>query len=636
MYSIDKIKSCAIARITSLKYFEYSKTSVIKDMTEENTIKLIFENKLIYTRKYDMEQCRTVYSFEHDWSYCANGDREWAFMANRMDYVFDLVRYSVENGDPKYAKKALSLIMSYIDYHGDDLTKNFYSRTLDTAIRLLAWIDSLEWLIFMDLVSDKELLKITNSMRVQLEYLKENFSAFHNLSNWGLVQATGALATITFLGYEGEELIAFNEKLLKQHMALEFYNDGFQWELSSLYSIEVLFKLVNLRYDKLKTAEYYNLLERAAEALFAVMTIDGTTIRNGDGDEIDCRGMLQLIYIETKSPKVASFLDGTICEEVFWYKGFDAVRLLQTVNNQLDEYYNYFSDAKFVCYKDYKSGTYLSMQNSLMGGGHGHYDNLHVNYSYNHKNILVDAGRGTYLDGPIRRKFKEHDYHNTICVPEYSYKYAMSMVNSGFMSQFGIENKRINDKILAEAAYMPNQTTVARRKVLHLFKEALVIIDDTSIGDFNTKFHFDKEISLVQGEKNIQINNDLKFDTFFSSDVKVDKKEISYHYNEYSNADYITVHNDSEFDHLVSFIIPNRYNVRHLSKDEYVYVYPRFTNEHEFDIFEITFDDQKYLLVIKSKYSSNVDNVIGINDTVYYGSVIVIDCKTNAFETLKY
>lgn len=635
MYSIDRIRKNALEKIAKLKYDEYSKIDVIKDMTEEGTIKLVFEDKYVYTRKYDMEQCREVYSVNGDWSFCPGDDKEWPIMLNRMDYVYDLVRYSVENNDPKYAEKALSLILDWIDYHGDDISINPFSRTLDTGIRLLAWIDSIEWLIFMDLVSDEELKKIINSMLLQLEYLEANFLPVQHLSNWGLVQASGALAVISFTGYEGD-LVDYNEKLLSQHIAVEFYNDGFHWELSSLYSIEVLFKLLTLRYEKLKNIEYYNLLERAAEALFAVMTTKGTTIRNGDGDEIDCRGILQLIYVETKSSKVAALLDGSVCEEIFWYKGFEAIQLLKSLDNTLNKYYKYFNDAKFICYKDYKRGTFLSMQNSLIGGPHGHFDNLHVNYNFNHKSILVDSGRGTYVDGPIRKRLKSPEYHNTLCVSEYSFESIHSMVNKGTLAQFGIENKKSKDNILAEAAYMPNPETVLRRKVLHLFNEVLVVIDDTNKGDFTSVFHFDREIAIAKNEKSIQINEDLKFKTFFSSDVRIDKKEISYHYNEYSEVDYILVKNDSESDHLVSFIIPTRYNVRHISKDEYEYINPHLSNEYESDLFEIVFDNRKYVLIVKSKYSGNIDNIVRVNDVLCYGSIAVIDCDTKTFEILKY
>ena len=51
-----------------------------------------------------------------------------------------------------------------------------------------------------------------------------------------------------------------------------------------------------------------------------------------------------------------------------------------------------------------------------MGSGHGHGDQLHVDYFSHGEDILVDAGRYTYVDNDIRKRLKEPAAHNTVCI----------------------------------------------------------------------------------------------------------------------------------------------------------------------------------------------------------------------------
>src|SRR5699024_9207584 len=51
-----------------------------------------------------------------------------------------------------------------------------------------------------------------------------------------------------------------------------------------------------------------------------------------------------------------------------------------------------------------------------LGGGHGHADLLHVDVYHGGEAVLTDAGRGTYVDGGLRRALKGPAAHNTFRV----------------------------------------------------------------------------------------------------------------------------------------------------------------------------------------------------------------------------
>lgn len=47
--------------------------------------------------------------------------------------------------------------------------------------------------------------------------------------------------------------------------------------------------------------------------------------------------------------------------------------------------------------------TWIHFRAGSLGGGHGHADLLHVDVYHGGEAVLTDAGRGTYVDGGLRR-----------------------------------------------------------------------------------------------------------------------------------------------------------------------------------------------------------------------------------------
>ena len=77
---------------------------------------------------------------------------------------------------------------------------------------------------------------------------------------------------------------------------------------------------------------------------------------------------------------------------------------------------------------DYNSRDVYKRQN--LGSGHGHAELGHIDLVINGKDILVDPGRYTYVDGIERRYLKGATAHNTIMLndtpfskPKNSWKY---------------------------------------------------------------------------------------------------------------------------------------------------------------------------------------------------------------------
>lgn len=49
-----------------------------------------------------------------------------------------------------------------------------------------------------------------------------------------------------------------------------------------------------------------------------------------------------------------------------------------------------------------RNADYLHFKCGSLGGGHGHFDKLHVDLSIAGEDVLIDSGRYTYVDGSLR------------------------------------------------------------------------------------------------------------------------------------------------------------------------------------------------------------------------------------------
>ena len=63
-----------------------------------------------------------------------------------------------------------------------------------------------------------------------------------------------------------------------------------------------------------------------------------------------------------------------------------------------------------------ENDDYLCMHNGYTGGGHAHADKLHFDLMLGGRDVLVDAGRYTYMAGKTRTALKGASGHNTTLV----------------------------------------------------------------------------------------------------------------------------------------------------------------------------------------------------------------------------
>ena len=212
--------------------------------------------------------------------------------------------------------------------------------------------------------------------------------------------------------------------LLEENLRHAVLPDGVQWEQSPMYHCEVLHALL----DTLLLAERNGiavppLLPEKARAMCRALAVwaapDRTILPQGDSDVIDAGDLLAAGALLFRDQLLAAAAQGPLCEETLWDFGPDAPARLAALpaawpdcpSQKLEASGNYILRSGWG-----REDTWIHFRAGSLGGGHGHADLLHVDVYHGGEAVLTDAGRGTYVDGGLRRALKGPAAHNTFRV----------------------------------------------------------------------------------------------------------------------------------------------------------------------------------------------------------------------------
>ena len=211
---------------------------------------------------------------------------------------------------------------------------------------------------------------------------------------------------------------------LEENLRHAVLPDGVQWEQSPMYHCEVLHALL----DTLLLAERNGiavppLLPEKARAMCRALAVwaapDRTILPQGDSDVIDAGDLLAAGALLFRDPLLAAAAQGPLCEETLWDFGPDAPARLAALpaawpdcpSQKLEASGNYILRSGWG-----REDTWIHFRAGSLGGGHGHADLIHVDVYHGGEAVLTDAGRGTYVDGGLRRALKGPAAHNTFRV----------------------------------------------------------------------------------------------------------------------------------------------------------------------------------------------------------------------------
>ena len=145
---------------------------------------LILEDTFVFQDHWDMEPCPVPYTVSfRDWVTTPNGDPEWVFMLNRHDFLNKLQLAYVHTGDERYHEKLRSCLLDWIEKNPITPEGSDATRTIDTGIRCMNWVDILVRQLGGGLFSEEDAARILDSLREQIRNMHQRYIAKYRLSN---------------------------------------------------------------------------------------------------------------------------------------------------------------------------------------------------------------------------------------------------------------------------------------------------------------------------------------------------------------------------------------------------------------------------------------------------------------------
>ena len=465
-----------------------------------------------FNKTWGMERCLTPYTLPViDWNGHQNDDPEWCFMLNRMDYLDHLLLASLLSGDTGYADKAKEYILNWITAH-PTIVSEPSTRTLDTGIRVMNWMEALPYLSMLHVLPDDELTRITDSMLIQMQYLKENYLPKYKTSNWGSIQTCAIVSVLPFLraDFQSNPLYQWALDEMTLQFSIQVYPDGMHWKQSTLYHIEVLnYGMKAVHYMRLHLQSCPSAVKEQvyalAKALAGQLMPSGEIETFCDSDRVCARDVLSRVALLFDDPTFHFVGLDELDPESLYVLGVPAAQhyAAMTASAPQSMHYDGEDSGMYTLRNSWdKDASFTMFTNGSLGSGHGHSDNLHLSVCYQGDPVLIDSGRFTYReDHPLRVQLKGMAAHNGVmiddkayCVPSDSWGYA----------DFGLPLKNYvrhagNLHYFAGAmlGHYPLQVWV--RKVIVIDPAIWMIVDEVKCDgahEAHSRLHFDPAVTV--------------------------------------------------------------------------------------------------------------------------------------------
>ena len=284
------------------------------------------------------------------------------------------------------------------------------------------------------------------------------------------------------------------------------------------------------------------------------MTPDGRLLCQSDSDDTDARDLVAQGAFLFEDGLLRTVAGNRFYEENYWDMGpeqeipFTAIlpQKNSIASAALPDSGNYLMRSGLDC-----NAGYVHFHCGCMGSGHGHADLLHVDAGIGGEDVLIDSGRYTYVDCPVRQELKSPAAHNTTRVDgkdftRYQDSWAYSKMAIPLKGEYCFTQQA--DSVSGmHMGYLENGIMTGR-KVVYLKEMNTVLICDQfySYGnqphDYEANFHFgagrckaEQNCVTWQGEKASAILMNLD-----SADCVLKKAPYSRDYNSLLQGDMAT------------------------------------------------------------------------------------------------
>lgn len=562
------------------KIVDYVKENCL--LEAENIIKKaddVVNKKFLFDLRWDLETVfkEELFEGEIDWLHIPGDDYEWTYQFNRHRFWICLGQAYALTGDEKYANAFKEQLIHWIENVPLKDKKNWTAwRTIEAGFRLEYWLKAICYFENSKVIDDEVFDIFEKSVIEHAEYLMKVYDDFRLISNWGIIQNHG-LYLAGFMLPETERTKEYMKEALKRlsdEIDIQVYEDGVQWEQSTMYHNEVVHCYLDIKILAYKNNIILpkNIDEKIKKMCYATMyhkKPNNMELLMGDSDEIDVRDIVSIgAYLYNDNYLKYSGYE-KLDYDCIWDLGYKAAIKYEDIKGEslketaieLRESGNYYLRSNWE-----RNGNFFHFYCGTLGAGHGHSDKLHIDLFSNREDILIDAGRYTYVDKDERYEFKDPSAHNTITVDDKDF---IVCKDSWECSKLA---RSINQKFVSSKEYdyiegghlgyynLENGGVFVNRRILYIKPDIYVIFDEM-YGNGNHKykqfFHFNNEgiVSLKDNNYVIYESEKNKVDfKFIGNDLLQEtiKTRFSRHYNQCE--DNVTVVNSFEKEGFTSVI----------------------------------------------------------------------------------
>lgn len=515
----------------------------------------VCRNEFLFDLNWDMERTWEPVIFEGDidWSVMPAGDPEFVWQFNRHRFFICLGQAWQLTGDEKYVRGFLRLINDWMDRVPlSEETKNGPWRMLEVGLRGETWTKAVRYFKDSPLLTDEFWDRFHACLCAHADRLVEQGGDARLQSNWCVLENSGLLEIALGLpaGEKTEEWIGIALERLDRASRVQVYEDGSQWEQSPMYHNEVYHCLCCCVWlARINGIELPQGMEERVHKMALANLIwrkpDGHQFAQGDSDDTDLRDVLTMGAFLFEDPvlKYAGF--SRMDYEGAWdfgraaWERYAALPALEPpfTSAALENSGNYYLRQDWTAH-----GNLLHFTCGAMSTGHCHGDKLHVDLVLNGEDVLVDGGRATYMDVPLRFALKDNTGHNTTTVDAGSFTTFSGSWDTEHLSL--AVNVRYKSGEIAEyvqgghLGYIEKGIFVNRRCIW--IRPDIYILNDEFYGagahEYRQYFHF-APAGSVKLEGNLAVYTGQRTKAFFSfltegAELTPGTGVVSGHYNQ--------------------------------------------------------------------------------------------------------
>ena len=610
----------------------------------------VVNQSFLFNLRWDMERTFEPVVFENqiDWMHQPGDDSEWVFAFNRMRFWICLGQAYAITGDEKYAKTFASQLCDWVKrVKRTDTRCQKAWRSIEAGLRMEYWTKAMQYFKESPSLTEEVIDTFLSSVEEHAAFLYSVWDSYHLMSNWGVLENHGLFLASLALP-ESEQSEKYRKEALRRlalEIQIQVYDDGVQWEQSPMYHNEVAHDYLDvvLMSKRLYLPLDDVIIEKTHQMCRAAMAWqkpDGTEPTMGDSDRIDQRDIITKGAYLFGDGQLKAFGYPQLDFDCVWDLGFAAIEEYQRLPSiRFSKRLMTLKESGNAIVRD--QDFYLRFHCGTLGAGHGHSDKLHFDLFAHGEDLLVDAGRYTYVPKSERYEFKDSTAHNTTTVDRKNFTVCKdSWECSKLSAPLGFHTVEKHAYTALQGSHQGYlDVGILPKRTIVTLPGSLILVCDAFLGvgqhTYQSYLHFNDEgkVKLTDGEAFYRsTKNEMQVQLVSSGGVTqfIKPTRMSRHYNQLSDNKTLVSEIEAEgFASLFTLISLNKAEHFEPATIAKVRVLSNFKKirfpDHWIEAVEIRKGSNAFTVVIAHQEWATPTDTFNAEGCTGFGSVVVFD-----------